>query len=79
MTLCDLKPGQVAIVDEVQIGRHGERLANRLAAMGILPGRPVRVLREAWMGGPLHVRVGCTTEVAIRRQEAALVMITQDA
>jgi ferrous iron transport protein A len=77
MTLCDLKPGQVAIVESVEIGHHGEGLVNRLEAMGIIPGKPIRVLREAWFGGPLNVRVGCTTEIAIRRREAGLVIVSQ--
>jgi ferrous iron transport protein A len=73
--LSELEPGQSGIVQEVHVGRFGEGLTNRLEAMGIVPGKPVRVLRAAWLGGPLGVRVGATTEIAIRRQEAALVMI----
>ncbi len=79
MTLSELKPGQFGIVQEVRTGQFGQGLTNRLEAMGIVPGKPVRVLRAAWMGGPLGVRVGATTEIAIRRQEAELVLIADQA
>ena len=76
MTLADLKPGQFATVEAVELGRYGKGLTTRLEAMGLVPGRPVRVLRSAWFGGPLEVRVGSTTEIAIRRREASLVVIS---
>jgi ferrous iron transport protein A len=50
-------------------------LALRLEAMGLVPNKSVTVLRKASFGGPLHIRVGTTTELMIRRQEADLVMI----
>ncbi|MFB2876938.1 FeoA family protein [Floridanema aerugineum] len=75
MTLSELKPGSLAIVESVQLSRHGQGLAKRLEAMGIVPNRPIRVLRQAWFGGPLHIRVGSTTEIAIRRTEAKMVLI----
>jgi len=75
MTLSELKPGSVAIVEKVQLSRHGKGLAKRLEAMGIVPNRPIRVLRKAWFGGPLHIRIGSTTEVAIRKEEATMVLI----
>jgi ferrous iron transport protein A len=43
--------------------------------MGIIPNKPIRVLRKSWLGGPLHIRVGTTTEIAIRRQEAKNILI----
>lgn len=43
--------------------------------MGLIPGKPVQVIHTAWLGGPLVVRVGSTTEIAIRRSEAELVVI----
>jgi ferrous iron transport protein A len=75
MTLLDLPVGQIALVNEVLLGSHGQGLATRLEAMGIFPDKPVQILRKAVFGGPLHVRVGSTTEVAMRRSEAALVTI----
>jgi len=75
MTLADLKVGQFATVEFVESGLHGQGLKNRLEAMGVCPGKTVRVLRKAALGGPLGVRVGATTEIAIRTQEAKLVII----
>jgi ferrous iron transport protein A len=75
MTLLDLAVGKVALIDQVSLGSHGQGLANRLEAMGIIPNKPIRILRKAWLGGPLHIQVGTTTEIAIRRQEAQNVLI----
>ena len=58
----------------------GSELSNsfkdRLEAMGIRKGRKVQVMRKAPGGDPYEVRVGSTTEIAIRKAEAALVEIT---
>lgn len=64
-----------AVVESVEAGLFGEIFLRRLEAMGLVPGNEVRVLRRAWFGGPLVVRIGMTTEVAIRRAEAHLVRI----
>ncbi len=76
MNLADLALETTAIVNQVQTDYCGEALAQRLEALGISPEREVRVLRKAWFGGPLHVRVGATTEVALRRQEAQQIVVT---
>ena len=74
-TLLDLSVGKIALVDQVNLGLYGKGLAARLEAMGIIPNKPIRVLRKSWLGGPLHIRVGTTTEIAIRRQEAKNILI----
>lgn len=76
MTLLDLSVGQIAMVDRVLLGIHGKGLATRLEAMGIMADRPIQLLRKAGLGGPLHLRVGSTTEIAMRRSEAQLVQVT---
>ncbi len=49
--------------------------AARLAELGFLPGEPARVLRRGPFGGdPLAVRVGAST-FALRRAEAAGVLV----
>ncbi len=75
MTLSELKPGKVALVEKIQNCPQSKGLVNRLAAIGITPNKPIMVLRRAWFGGPLHVRVGSTTEIALRHQEARTVLI----
>ena len=56
----------------------GDGFKERLEAMGLRKGRSVQVLRKAPGGDPYEVRVGSTTEIAIRKSEASLVDITQD-
>lgn len=75
MTLSDLEAGDAAIVEYVIAGQHGSDLANRLAALGVVTNKPIWVLRKAQFGGPLHIRVGLTTEIAIRCREAATVAV----
>lgn len=75
MTLSELKPGKVALVKEIQVAPHDQGLSHRLMAIGITPNKPIRVLRQSWFGGPLHVRVGATTEIAIRHQEAKAIIL----
>ena len=64
----------------VSVNSDGTDLSNsfkdRLEAMGIRKGRTVQVMRKAPGGDPFEVRVGSTTEIAIRKSEAALVEIT---
>ena len=43
-------------------------------ALGFSIGRPLRLLRQAGVRGPLHVRLG-TTDVALRPAEAAGIAI----
>jgi ferrous iron transport protein A len=75
MSLSELKPGQIALIEQVHETAETVGFVQRLAALGIVPHRPIQVLRIAGFGGPLHVRVGTTTEVAIRRREACHVQV----
>lgn len=49
--------------------------AERMAALGLIPGKRVALLRRAPFGGPLHLRVG-PTELMIRRADARAVMLS---
>ncbi|WP_223342249.1 FeoA domain-containing protein [Synechocystis sp. PCC 7339] len=51
MTLLDLSVGQVAFVEKILLGNHGEGLVNRMEAMGIIPDKPIQLLRKASLGG----------------------------
>ncbi|MFM1843861.1 MAG: hypothetical protein RLZZ490_2604 [Cyanobacteriota bacterium] len=75
MSLLELSVGQIAVVKSIQLGVHGPGLITRLEAMGILPDKPIQVLRKAMFGGPIHLRIGSTTEVAMRRTEAQLIAV----
>lgn len=45
-----------------------------ILALGFRQGRKVTMLRQAWLSGPVHVRVG-TTEVMMRRHDAQNIAI----
>jgi ferrous iron transport protein A len=75
MTLSELEPGKLAFVAKIKVCDQSKGLANRLEAMGIIPNKPITVIRKAWFGGPLHVRIGATTEIAIRHQEAKKIIL----
>ena len=75
MTLSELELGKLAIVNDIQLKHYNQDLGKRLNAMGIIPDKSIQVLRKAWFGGPLHIRVGSTTEIAIRRQEAEMIQV----
>lgn len=75
MTLSELNAGDVAIVEQVNLGRHGGELANRLAALGVVSSKSIQVLRRTKLGGLLHIRVGLTTEIALRCREADTVQV----
>ena len=75
MTLSELKSGETAIVDSLRLKSHSRGLGKRLAAIGIIPNKQIQVIRKAGFGGPLHIRVGSTTEIAIRHTEAEMVRV----
>ncbi|MCL2924344.1 MAG: ferrous iron transport protein A [Trichodesmium sp. MAG_R04] len=78
MNLADLKIGQIAIVDQVLNIDCEQGTVQRLAAMGVVSDKPVQVLGKAKFNGPLHIRVGATTEIAIRPHEAEIIIIKTD-
>jgi ferrous iron transport protein A len=50
-------------------------VSRRLLELGFVPGEPVEVVEEIWPGGdPMAVRLGNTT-FALRRREAAAVIV----
>jgi ferrous iron transport protein A len=71
-TLACLPCGQFAFIKGMHVD--GD-LRTRLVALGLMSGKEVQVLRRASFGGPLHVRVG-TTEIILRRQDAANILIS---
>jgi ferrous iron transport protein A len=49
-------------------------LEQRLQALGFRTGKQISIIRKAWWGGPLHVRIG-TTEVIMRRRDAKAIQV----
>jgi ferrous iron transport protein A len=80
LTLSDLdvSDGTATVVEIISDGSQiGDGFRDRLIAMGLRKGKTVKVLRKAPAGDPYQVRVGSTTEIAIRKTEAKLVLITK--
>ncbi|WP_174802337.1 FeoA family protein [Martelella limonii] len=75
VSLESLAPGESGIVEIVEAGVFDAGLAVRLRAMGLSNPHRVVMVRRGWFGGPLVVRAGKATEIAIRRSEAALVKV----
>lgn len=51
-----------------------EELAARMRALGLLPGRRVKVMRRSPFQGPIQLRAG-QTDLIIRRAEAAAIQV----
>ncbi|MDD5388732.1 MAG: FeoA family protein [Gallionellaceae bacterium] len=49
-------------------------LASRMRALGLLPGRRVKVIRHSPFQGPIQVRAG-QTDLIIRRSEAVTIFL----
>jgi ferrous iron transport protein A len=49
-------------------------LEQRLQALGFRIGKEISIVRKAWLGGPLHIRIG-TTEVIMRRRDARAIQV----
>ncbi|NEP84594.1 MAG: ferrous iron transport protein A [Okeania sp. SIO3B3] len=64
-----------AIIKIIEIDTYGEVLIKRLKAMGVVPEKQIMVLRKSCFGGPIHIRVGISTELAIRREEAKTIFV----
>jgi len=57
----------------VRIDANAE-LTARMRALGLMPGRQVKVMRRSPFHGPIQVRAG-QTDLIIRRSEAATVQL----
>lgn len=77
MTFLDaLMPGTLATVAALHLP---EREAAWLRAVGLVEGTTVAVLRRAPLSGPLHLRLGERSELALARELAVHVEVTPGA
>jgi ferrous iron transport protein A len=75
MRLCDLPYGQAATVDSVQEVDAADNIAGRLRDLGFVAGEPVRIVARGPIGAdPLLIQIGFT-RFALRRTEAARVLV----
>jgi ferrous iron transport protein A len=66
----DVRDDAQSLGDEAQ-----STVSRRLLELGFVPGEPVEIVEEIWPGGdPMAVRLGNTT-FALRRREAAAVIV----
>ncbi len=73
--LSDLVRGQAGVVAGVEHLGTRDTIAERLEALGLVPGEPVRVVATGPFGGePLVVQVG-STRFALRHAEARRVRL----
>lgn len=75
-TLAQLAPGHPARICAIQAPPRLAAWPQQLEDLGFLPGEQVRVLRRALCGeGPLVVRLGAGTTIALRHAEAACIRV----
>ena len=71
LSLDRLAPDHAGTITEVHASGS---VRERMAALGLAPGRSVALIRRAPFGGPLHLRIG-PTELMIRRADARAVLL----
>ena len=70
-TLSTLPAGRCGTIVQIDAGIE---LSARMRALGLLPGRRVKVIRRSPFQGPIQVRAG-QTDLIIRRSEAAAIQL----
>ncbi len=76
--LSELRQNEAVTVNFVREDRAGDPVSCRLRDIGFVQGEPVHVVARAPFGGdPMVVQVGFT-RFALRRSEAARVIVSQD-
>lgn len=85
VTLAALHKGARGVISDLQndaqsLGDEAQStVSRRLLELGFVPGESLEVVEEIWPGGdPMAVRLGNTT-FALRRREAAAVLIELEA
>ncbi len=67
------------MVDRVDDAQTADPIAQRLRDLGFVQGEPVRVVATGPLGGdPLLIQIG-STRFALRRSEAARVLVSTEA
>jgi len=75
--LSELAPGHLAFVAEVKTLSSPDPIATRLRDLGFVVGEPVKLVAYGPFGGdPMLIQIGFT-RFALRRSEAARVVVTE--
>ena len=79
MRLSELAQGAAAVVQRVEAASAADPIARRLRDLGFVDGEPVRLVGRGPIGAdPLLVQIGFT-RFALRRAEAARVIVAMSA
>ena len=79
MRLSELAQGAAAVVQRVEASSAADPIARRLRDLGFVDGEPVRLVGRGPIGAdPLLVQIGFT-RFALRRAEAARVIVAMSA
>ncbi|MDA7597896.1 ferrous iron transport protein A [Verrucomicrobiales bacterium] len=57
MTLADLQPDDVAIIEEVQNGEMSGKAMRRFREMGLMKGAEIKLVRRAPLNDPIEISV----------------------
>lgn len=71
LSLSMLKPGQSGIIDHVS---DDTAVTIRLVELGLIPGEPIEVIKEAPLGDPVEIKI-MDYYLCLRKQEAASIKI----
>lgn len=75
MLLCDLPFGHAATIERIEEKSSADTIAGRLRDLGFVAGEPVRIVARGLIGAdPVVVQIGFT-RFALRRAEAARVVV----
>lgn len=73
MCICDLKPGEIGLIDRIC---GDEKLSRRLLALGCIEGTEIRMKLTAPLGDPIIVNLrGC--DLAIRKKDARFIYLKE--
>jgi ferrous iron transport protein A len=75
MTICDLKPGQSAVVEKLVCPTGSSALKRRISDMGITKGTTVSVTKVAPLGDPIELTIR-GYQLSVRKDEAVLVQVS---
>mgnify|MGYP004705299001 CR=1 FL=1 len=76
--LSELPKGITAVVSRVDDAHQADPIAQRLRDLGFVAGEPIQVVGNGPLGAdPLLIRIG-STRFALRRSEAARVMVDKE-
>ncbi len=76
MTLAELQPNDVAIIEEIQDGDLGVKAMRRFREMGLTKGTELRMIRRAPLNDPIEISVRGTL-FSIRGENAEHIIVSK--